>query len=183
MASKDMSIRWKLLIAAVLFVTFLTLIFGVTAYTTFREDAFRKIGRELGIIASDWNIITDTYVQQMDRVIKREDSLVRQRLSTIALDAEKMLSFAYSHSGNLTDSERKILYNNLEDIEIGRSGYVFLLDPQGNYIVSKDRLRDGDNIFYSRDEQGNFFIQSIINETRKLEPNEVYFSSFPWNDT
>ncbi|HAR61836.1 MAG: methyl-accepting chemotaxis protein [Candidatus Margulisiibacteriota bacterium] len=65
-------------------------------------------------------------------------------------------------------------------IKIGQSGYVYVLDSKGNYLVSKDGKRDGELIWDEKDTEGKFFIQDIITRAKKLGIDEIGESHYPW---
>jgi signal transduction histidine kinase len=46
--------------------------------------------------------------------------------------------------------------------KVGKTGYVFVLDSAGNYVISKDGKRDGECIFDAKDASGKPFIQEMI---------------------
>ena len=47
------------------------------------------------------------------------------------------------------------------DIQVGQTGYVYILDSKGNYVISKDGKRDGENIYAAKDANGVSFIEEI----------------------
>ncbi len=70
------------------------------------------------------------------------------------------------------------------DITVGKTGYVYVLGGtgkhQGDYIISKDGERDGENIWNAKDSDGNLFIQSVINKALKLKDTEIDYERYPW---
>ncbi|NLH16432.1 MAG: methyl-accepting chemotaxis protein [Phycisphaerae bacterium] len=66
--------------------------------------------------------------------------------------------------------------------KVGETGYVYILDSQGQYIISKDGKRDGENIFNAKDAAGNLFIQEIIQKAKALKPGEVAEQLYPWQN-
>ncbi|MCX5797419.1 MAG: methyl-accepting chemotaxis protein [Elusimicrobia bacterium] len=67
------------------------------------------------------------------------------------------------------------------------SGYAYVLgghgDKRGVYIVSKDGVRDGENIWESKDLGGNHFIQDIVNSALEAPPGKVIRSQrYPWKN-
>ncbi len=72
------------------------------------------------------------------------------------------------------------------DITIGKTGYVYVLGgkgkEKGEYIISKDGARDGENIWDAKDADGRLFIQSIINKAVKLQPGEIVYETYPWKN-
>lgn len=101
----------------------------------------------------------------------------------------------YDKSGNLAG----MLYvgvklENLENrvrqailqTKVGETGYVFILrgtgEEQGHYIISKDGQRDGEDIWNSKDYDGNYFVQEMIVKALVLEPGEMDTLRYPWQN-
>jgi methyl-accepting chemotaxis protein len=71
-------------------------------------------------------------------------------------------------------------------IKVGKTGYVYILggkgDQQGHYIISQNGLRDGEDIWGSKDADGRLFIQSIVTKALALKTGEVAFERYPWKN-
>ncbi len=78
------------------------------------------------------------------------------------------------------------LRTTIQDIKVGSTGYVFVLGSQGDqlgtYIISKDGARDGENIWTTKDADGNLFVQDIINKAIQLKAGEIATSEYPWQN-
>ncbi|MDD5456635.1 MAG: methyl-accepting chemotaxis protein [Candidatus Margulisbacteria bacterium] len=72
--------------------------------------------------------------------------------------------------------------SDVTNIKIGQTGYVFILDSNGTYIVSKGGKRDGENILESRDANGNYFIKEMIDKASKLKEGETSLMRYPWKN-
>lgn len=84
-----------------------------------------------------------------------------------------------------TDYGRKTIENlkdKLADIVVGKSGYIFILDEKGNYVLSYRRERDGENIWSAKDADGELFIQEIISNGLTLDSNETATTYYPWQN-
>ena len=70
--------------------------------------------------------------------------------------------------------------------KVGKTGYVFILrgtgEERGYYIISKDGLRDGENIWNSKDYNDNYFIQELISKALVLEPGEMESIRYSWQN-
>ncbi len=79
------------------------------------------------------------------------------------------------------------LRNAIMQLRIGKSGYVFILggkgDDKGHYIISKDGLRDGENLWNIKDANGRLFIQSMVKKAIACRPGELATVRYPWNNT
>jgi len=68
------------------------------------------------------------------------------------------------------------------DIKVGETGYVYVLDSQGNYVVSQNGKRDGECIWNAKDADGTPFIQEIAKKATALKPGEVAEQLYPWQN-
>jgi methyl-accepting chemotaxis protein len=68
------------------------------------------------------------------------------------------------------------------DIQVGQTGYVYVLDSKGNYVISKDGKRDGENIYEAKDANGVLFIQEICQKATALKSREVAEQFYPWKN-
>jgi methyl-accepting chemotaxis protein len=68
------------------------------------------------------------------------------------------------------------------NVKVGETGYVFVLDSKGNYVISKGGKRDGDNIWNAKDSNGVLFIQEICKKAADLGPSEVAEQYYPWKN-
>ncbi len=78
--------------------------------------------------------------------------------------------------------EADVLRQAIMDIKIGEGGYVYVLSLKGNYVVSKDGARDGENVWKAKDADGNMVIQDIIRKAKVLGPGEVGEHIYPWKN-
>ena len=74
------------------------------------------------------------------------------------------------------------MMNGLSEIVIGKTGYIYILDTEGNYVLSMDRGRDGENIWNAQDASGTYFIQEICNNGKALKGDETYIQHYPWQN-
>ena len=75
-------------------------------------------------------------------------------------------------------SVRQAIY----DIEIGKTGYLYVLDSRGYYVISQNGTRDGEDISQAKDPDGNLFIQDIVKIARALKPGEIGEIRYPWQN-
>nr|WP_321464944.1 Cache 3/Cache 2 fusion domain-containing protein [uncultured Desulfobulbus sp.] len=69
---------------------------------------------------------------------------------------------------------------------VGKTGYVYVLEGngqnRGQYIISGKGSRDGENIWFSRDPDGRFVIQEIINTATSLGAGELATYRYRWQN-
>jgi methyl-accepting chemotaxis protein len=74
------------------------------------------------------------------------------------------------------------LRQSIMDTKVGESGYVFVLDSKGNYVISKDGKRDGESIWEAKDANGNFMVQDICQIASGLGKGEIGSIVYPWSN-
>ncbi len=70
----------------------------------------------------------------------------------------------------------------LYDIKIGKTGYLYVLDRRGHYVISKDGLRDGEDISHVKDNNGRLIIKALVDLGTSLKPGEIGEESYPWKN-
>jgi methyl-accepting chemotaxis protein len=80
----------------------------------------------------------------------------------------------------------KSLREGIMDIVVGKTGYVYVLGGKGGqkgyYIISKDGVRDGEDIWEAKDADGKLFIQSIVTKALETKDGEAAFERYPWKN-
>ena len=80
------------------------------------------------------------------------------------------------------ESLRKAIYNT----KVGKDGYVWVIGgkgkERGHYIISQRGERDGEDILNVKDDHGNFFVQTIVNNALTLHAGEVADIKYPWKN-
>ncbi len=74
------------------------------------------------------------------------------------------------------------LRQSIMDVQVGQTGYVYVLDSKGNYVISKEGKRDGENLWDAKDANGTAFIQEIVAKAKTLKPGEVGEQIYPWQN-
>ena len=67
----------------------------------------------------------------------------------------------------------KSLRQAIMNVKVGNSGYVWVLDSSGRYIISKNGRRDGEDVSNYKDSNGNPFIQEICRMATGLKDGEI----------
>ena len=67
--------------------------------------------------------------------------------------------------------------------KVGTTGYVYVLDSKGHYVISKDGARDGEDISQAKDDGGNLFIQEICKKALTLKPGDIAEQRYLWKNT
>jgi len=81
----------------------------------------------------------------------------------------------------------KSLRETMLRIRVGESGYTYILGAYGStkgvYMLSKDGLRDGENIYESQDSDGRYFIKELIDNATNVKPSgSTVYIKYPWKN-
>ena len=84
------------------------------------------------------------------------------------------------------EEAREALKKEIEKIVVGKTGYVYVIGAnegeEGDYIVSKNGSRNGDNIWGAKDANGRLFIQDIVKKGRQLSGNSTAYEVYSWKN-
>ena len=79
-----------------------------------------------------------------------------------------------------------IMLDTLADIEIGKSGYIWILsahpDTPGHYALSSKRQRDGESLYDAKDSSGRYFVQEWLEHAPTLQGSESVIDYYPWQN-
>lgn len=84
---------------------------------------------------------------------------------------------ANSKSGN-----KETLRNAIMSIGVGKTGYVYVLDSEGHYVISKGGNRDGEDISQAKDTKGTLFIKELCQKAVKLDSDEITEQRYFWKN-
>jgi methyl-accepting chemotaxis protein len=66
--------------------------------------------------------------------------------------------------------------------KVGTTGYVYVLDSQGNYIVSQGGQRDGQHVWDTKDADGKSVIQDVVKAAKGTIPGQTAELSYMWKN-
>ncbi len=93
--------------------------------------------------------------------------------------AGKVVGMLYA---GVPEESSKSLREQIMNIKVGETGYVYVLDSQGHYVISQNGKRDGELIWESKDADGRLFIQDIIKKALLLKQGEIAEAHYPWQN-
>jgi len=65
---------------------------------------------------------------------------------------------------------------------VGKTGYIYVLDSQGRYVISQEGKRDGESIWEAKDASGGFFIREIVKKALELKKGEIAEQRYLWQN-
>jgi|GEM_PF-722380 len=164
----------------------------------FSIDEFNMYAEQLDSAVKDiQKIINEAALKNIDtKSAKIALSEYIQKIDTIKLikgqDIGAALSGEVDVAGGVLDKEFSKLAEELSDERwkellassvIGQTGYVYIIDYNGNYILSKGRKKDGERIWYAEDDEGQFVIQNVVKKGKALKEGDIERYAYSWKDT
>lgn len=174
-------INLKLMSLSVFIVLIASAILGVVGYQAAQKAFYSGIDERLKDQAKDWRLLIEAYDQEIDaqeaRVKKSAENIVTAQAKSTYEMIDKALK---DNGGKLPDNIKEDVLNRLNRNAVGKTGYIWILDNKGNYILSKGRQRDGENIWETKDSNGNMVIQDLIGKGLLVKGSEIAYHSYPW---
>ncbi|MGV8121942.1 MAG: methyl-accepting chemotaxis protein [Candidatus Xenobiia bacterium LiM19] len=92
-----------------------------------------------------------------------------------------------TESGKQSQEKLSLLKKTIMDTKVGETGYMFVIqgtgERKGEYVVSKEGKRDGENILNMTDADGKYVIQAMIQQAIQSGDGRVSFMQYPWKNT
>ncbi len=82
----------------------------------------------------------------------------------------------------LKDNMAAMVEKAITSIDVGTTGYVYVLDSKGYYVISQKSKRNGEWIWESKDSDGKYFVQDIIKIALSLNKGEIGNLRYPWKN-
>jgi methyl-accepting chemotaxis protein WspA len=159
------------------------------AATTTNADGRRIIGRILPAKTADgrMNPAIQAALQMQnyhEEVLPDLETTIRNFEPVFSPNGDVIGMMEVSLSMNIMHNVLKAL----SDTSVGKSGYVWVLGAdgkdKGQYILSQDNLRDGENILNATDAAGRGFVQEIISDARResVNPGHISYKQYNWKN-
>ncbi len=171
---RNISIRWQLMVTCIFLVAVPVLTLGFISYRNTRIETYQQIESRLQQQALQVNLLVKSVHSEIETNLHNSDESVHKIVGSQAAVLQNVLT-----NWRGADSSLKDL---IAATKVGSTGYVWVLDYQGNYLVSQDRQRDGENIWNAKDAHGRPFIQEAIAKARKLDPGQIGYHVYPWKN-
>ncbi|MFT3830341.1 MAG: Cache 3/Cache 2 fusion domain-containing protein [Opitutaceae bacterium] len=66
--------------------------------------------------------------------------------------------------------------------KVGATGYVYVLDSKGRYVISQDGKRDGEDVWTTKDAEGRLAIQDIIRVAKAAPAGQTAEIAYWWKN-
>ncbi len=175
--------KGKLIFVAVLALAIAGLVLSVVSYGTVDAAVNRTIQERLMAQAEDWRIIVDAYDENI-KAYEETAQIRAKEITTVQVEMvyELIDTALQANGGVLPDNIEEDLLNRLSRHKLWETGYVFVLDYEGTCILSKDRARDGENMWDIKDADGFSSVQSAVSVGRTLVGSQVGYLTYLWQN-
>jgi signal transduction histidine kinase len=176
-----LGINLKLMLLTFLLVAVPAILIGVVGYKAAEKAVYEGVRERLQAQAEDLRLLVKAY----DTEITGQEQRVRTSAQNIVAAQTKstyeLIRKALDDNvGTLPPNAKEDILNRLNKQTVGKTGYIWILDYKGVYVLSKGRQRDGENIWATQDSNGNYVIQNLVGIGKALKGNEIGYYSYPW---
>jgi methyl-accepting chemotaxis protein len=105
---------------------------------------------------------------------------VEQRLREEVIIIDNCIGTEVERVGRKEELQKTL--DKLAEIVIGKTGYIWILNAKGEYVLSSKRQRDGENISKAEDSTGRLFIQEWLQKAPTLKKGETRIDYYPWKN-
>jgi signal transduction histidine kinase len=81
---------------------------------------------------------------------------------------------------NELDKNLETLKKNLENLKVGKTGYVYIIDK--DYVLVAHPKAEGKNIGQAKDPDGNFVIQDMVKKAKENHGNQANIFRYKWKN-
>lgn len=175
------SLVLKIYISVISLVFLVSAGISIPAYMILHDSLYKTVEERLEDQALNWRQIVGAYNQEIigqeQRVRKSAQNIVTAQAQMTYELIEKYLR---DGNGTLEEAAKNDLLDILSKKPVGKTGYIWILNGKGEYILSKDRLRDGENIWETKDSEGNYVIQDLVAKGLEVKGPEIAIHSYYW---
>lgn len=173
---KQLSLRWELMLLCIVLVTMPTILMGVVGFVAYQNFAEAELENRLQERALAIRTQAYDYIEQNQRVLRREEVLVKKRIESLAQTARQILNSVTSQHTDLTSFEiRQMLLDQLRHIRVNRSGHLFVLNAQSEPLINSALL----NTAATPTLRDNFY-RRIDSALDQIKQGDVVVISYPW---
>jgi signal transduction histidine kinase len=171
--TKKVPYKIKILILSVVLVSIPAMILGYVNYNAARQHSYAQMEEKL----TEQAVLVDQVVKRAVNELEVVRELTDARVKGLVKEQAEMVYYLTQKT-----KEKENLKDILSEITIGETGYIWILSYDGYYILSKKRTRDGEDIWNAKDANGWKFVQTMIKKARILDPGQLAFETYPWQN-
>ena len=152
---------------------------GSTALILYNQDQLGQKALQQRVIdrTADWQKLITVYDHALSVQRQAAEALTRGQITAV----HDLISAPLAD--DVLEEKREDILTRLSEQSVGKTGYVWIIDTEGNYILSKDRARDGENILESQDSRGFYPTLEIISDAITLADGEIGTYTYYWQNS
>ncbi|MCP4020700.1 MAG: hypothetical protein GY729_02560 [Desulfobacteraceae bacterium] len=167
-----MELQKKVILFSVLLSVIPVVVLGTSIYFFARNSIFELTQEKLSLQVQTFR---DDIAQRLSQTNKTQNK-ARENARTIL---EQQAVLVHETCRQWSGSE-EALKDWIARIQVDTTGYVYVLNYDGRYVVSKNRSADGKDISQLTDTSGRLFIQDIVRKGRGLVYDNIDFDIYSW---
>jgi signal transduction histidine kinase len=175
--------KGKVVFVAVLALALAGLVLSVVNYGAASAAVNNTMRDGLMAQAEDWRVVIDAYEENIK---SHEESALEQATQLATVQARMIYDLIdaplRANGDTLPANIEEDLLTRMNRNRVGESGYAFVIDYEANYILSKDRARDGENIWDIADADGNKSAQTVVEIGMALTDSEIGYNTYVWRN-
>ena len=176
--TNSISIKTKLILLSMLMIIIPMGILGGVSYYAVRKAILAQVEDNLSFRSLSLKNQIEDKIDDLNVILSREKQLIYDQLSAVSHGVEDAAGLYFR--GERAGAEP--FFDMVSRMTVGKTGYVFILDSKGDYVVSSNRTRDGENILDTKDASGRYIIRDIVTNGMALSPGQTYFCEYPWQN-
>jgi methyl-accepting chemotaxis protein len=171
---KDISIKWQLLAICIFLVSVPVITLGIMSYRNTRTETYNQIESRLKQQALQVKLLVKNTCQEINDNSKKADEIARK---TVYAQAEALSKFLMTWDGPVNKLDMII-----SSIKVGETGYIWVMDYNGNMIANRDKEKIGKNFLDAKDADGKYIFQEAISKAKNLTDTQVAYQTYPWKN-
>ena len=164
-----LSLRKKIIISCIVLALVPLLVLGAFTYQYASEGVYAEVKDKLSTQVTFYRDLLSQNIKDAEESSKTAEDNAKM---IVAQQSELLIKMIQ----RLNKKDIEKLKDELAKFKVGKTGYIAVLDYEGNYIVSKDRKADGVNIRNAKDADGSslakLIIKYILGKTQKKNSQE-----------
>ncbi len=184
---RNLKIRGKLLLVALPLVLLPILIVGsIVSYVSTQQARLgitQTSEADLEHMAQFSVDLLNAHFQQFQVYKEDKRRTLNKQLATLVELAYNLVNtqyYEYLNSQHDLEAAQNGAKRALRNINIGETGYIYVIDSKGNLVMHV--AREGDNIYDAQDENGRYFIREMCKTAVEDESGQVQYISYPWHN-
>ncbi|MFP4567887.1 MAG: methyl-accepting chemotaxis protein [Candidatus Woesearchaeota archaeon] len=172
---KNISIKWQLLTICILLVSVPIITLGLISYNSVERVTNTQIEQNLLQQAEQLSLVVESTIYE---VRTQEEGVEEQARGMITSQADAVYEFITQFSGSET-----ALLNAIGNIQVGETGYIYILDNKGNMIYHPvNPALIGTDMMLREDANGELFIKDQVDRGQKVLGKNIAFSKYAWQN-